>query len=171
MTDVKAAKKKKLESIKCFLEQHTNYRIETISDGLCVCFPHRYWTDGDGMSLYLILDDDMNKMYLEDDDLCIHNTLCMIPDDKNAKNAVRSLAKSFQILCIYGDSYNASPVFRQGLRPLSFYQEENRQDFLIEEIEEFLRKLIVFNGIADTIEVIAKVQEEFVNEDNSTPFD
>ena len=131
MTDVKAAKKKKLESIKYFLEQHTNYRIETINDGLCICFPYRYWTDGDGMSLYLILDDDMNKMYLEDDDLCIHNTLCMIPDDENAKNAVRSLAKSFQILCIYEDSYNASPVFRQGLRPLSFYQKD-RQDFLIE---------------------------------------
>ena len=169
MTDVKAAKKKKLESIKYFLEQHTNYRIETINDGLCICFPYRYWTDGDGMSLYLILDDDMNKMYLEDDDLCIHNTLCMIPDDENAKNAVRSLAKSFQILCIYGDSYNASPVFRQGLRPLSFYQKD-RQDFLIEEIEEFLRKLTVFNGIADTIEIVAKVQEEFIHDDD-TQFD
>lgn len=169
MTDVKAAKKKKLESIKYFLEQHTNYRIETINDGLCICFPYRHWTDGDGMSLYLILDDDMNRMYLEDDDLCIHNTLCMIPDDENAKNAVHSLAKSFQILCIYGDSYDASPVFRQGLRPLSFYQKD-RQDFLIEEIEEFLRKLIVFNGIADTIEIVAKVQEEFIHDDD-TQFD
>lgn len=169
MTDVKAAKKKKLESIKYFLEQHTNYRIETINDGLCICFPYRYWTDGDGMSLYLILNDDMNKMYLEDDDLCIHNTLCMIPDDKNTKNAVRSLAKSFQILCIYEDSYDASPVFRQGLRPLSFYQKD-RQDFLIEEIEEFLRKLIVFNGIADTIGIVAKVQEGFIHDDD-TQFD
>lgn len=170
MTDIKAVKKKKLESIKHFLEQHTNYHIEAFNDWLCICFPYRYWTDGDGMSLYLILDDDLNRMYLEDDDLCIHNTLCMIPD-KNAKNAVRLLAKSFQILCIYGDSYNDSPVFRQGLRPLSFYQ-ENRQDFLIEEIEEFLRKLIIFNGIADTIEVVAKVQEEFIHdEDDSTPFD
>lgn len=49
------AKAKKLESIKQCLKIWTNYQIESINDGFIIVSPYRYWLDGDGMSIVLLL--------------------------------------------------------------------------------------------------------------------
>lgn len=66
------AKAKKLEPIKQCLKIWTNYQIESINDGFIIIFPYRHWLDGDGMSMILLLEDDMDTLILQDDDFCIH---------------------------------------------------------------------------------------------------
>lgn len=77
------AKAKKLEPIKQCIKKYTNYLIESINDGLLIVFPYRYWLDGNGMSMVLLLEDDMDTLILQDDDFCIHNSICLIPERKS----------------------------------------------------------------------------------------
>lgn len=138
------AKAKKLEPIKRCLEKHTNYRIEPINDGFIIVFPYRYWLDGDGMSVILLLEDDMDTLILQDDDFCVHNTICLIPEKRNE---VLAMAKECELNCFYDDDDHAAPEFRAKIPSFSFYLNSDIKR-IIDEIEEFLNKLIVFNWVS-----------------------
>lgn len=134
-------KTKKLEPVKQCLEKHTNYQIESINDGFIIVFPYRYWLDGDGMSVVLLLEDDMDTLILQDDDFCIHNTICLI---QGKRNKVLAMAKECELDCFYDNDEHAAPEFRAKIPSLSFCLNSNIER-IIDKIEEFLNKLIVFN--------------------------
>lgn len=135
------AKAKKLDPIKQCLKIWTNYQIESINDGFIIVFPYRYWLDGDGMSIVLLLEDDMDTLILQDDDFCIHNSICLMPEERNN---VLAIAKKCRLDCFYESDEHATPEFRAKISPLSFCLNSNIER-LIDKIEEFLNKLIVFN--------------------------
>ena len=135
------AKAKKLEPIKQSLKKYTNYQIEPINDGFIIVFPYRYWLDGDGMSIVLLLEDDMDTLILQDDDFCIHNSICLIPEERNN---VLAMAKSCRLDCFYDDDEHAAPEFRAKIPSLSLCLNSDIER-IIDKIEEFLNKLIVFN--------------------------
>ena len=140
MMQLSETKAKKLEPIKQYLEQYANYRIESIDDGLLIVFPYRYWLDGDGMSVNLLLEDDLDTLVVQDDDFCIHNFICL---DSDKRDDVLSMAKYCELVCFYDEGEHAAPIFYASASLLSVGL--NRIDIIIERIESFLRRLIVFN--------------------------
>lgn len=136
LSEVKA---KKLEPIKQYLEQ-SNYQIESIDDGLLIVFPYRYWLDGDGMSVNLLLEDDLETLIVQDDDFCIHNFNCLDPDKRDD---VLSMARYCHLACFYDKGEHATPIFYTSAS--SLFVGLNHIDLIIERIESFLQKLIVFN--------------------------
>lgn len=135
------AKAKKLEPIRQCLEKHTNYWIESINDGFIIVFPYRYWLDGDGMSVVLLLEDYMDTLILQDDDFCIHNSICLVPEKRDN---VLTIAKECELDCFYDNDKHTAPEFRAKRSSLSFYLNSNIER-IIDKIEKYLNKLIVFN--------------------------
>ncbi len=138
--DLSAVKAEKLEPIKQYLEQHTNYQIESIEDGLLIVFPYRYWLDGDGMSVNLLLEDDLDTLIVQDDDFAVHNFICL---DSDKRDDVLSMAQYCELVCFYDEGEYAVPIFYASAS--SLFVGLTRIDLIIERIESFLQELIVFN--------------------------